>query len=205
MTGAVGEVRKPRREPGAVQTIENALAVLEAFDTAGREYQLRELSEATGLSKSTVHRVLRTLIAHSYVAQSPTSGAYRLGVRLLRFANYLRSDSDLVRTARPRLEELVQRCGETVMLAVLDGVTLIYLDTLEPSALVRLARYPDATSPPHGSSMGKVLLAHADEAVVDELLTQPLEAFTTATIVDADAFKKELARIRKQGFAKNTG
>jgi DNA-binding IclR family transcriptional regulator len=182
--------------------VTNVLRLLECFALPEGELPLGELASRTGLSKSTTHRLLQALVNEGYVAQGQ-SGDYRLGVKLLRFASYARSQSELLRLARPFLESLVASTRETAFLGVLDGIELLYLDTREPDEAVRLARHPGAVGSPHVSSLGKALLAFSPQEIVDRLVNEGLPRHTEWTVTDRDLFLADLEQVRERGYAVN--
>jgi DNA-binding IclR family transcriptional regulator len=194
---------EPKNQQGSVQAVTNALRLLECFAGPEEDVPLGELARRTGLSKSTAHRLLATLVHEGYLAQDGREDDYRLGSRLLRFANYARSRSELLRLARPILQRLVRDVDETSMIGVLDGDRLLYLDTIEPTNAVRLTRLPGTVDEPHVSSLGKVLLAHTSPAVLEAILSKQLPPRTAQTLTEPGRFRTMLDTVRESGFAIN--
>lgn len=194
---------KPRSEY-VIQTVTNALRVLEAFD--GREeVGVTELSKELGLHKNNVFRLLATLQEKGYVEQSHTD-RYRLGLRCLELGQSFLRGRRLLRQARPILEALSRESGEAVHLAVLDGFAVVFVDG-EPShrlmgGTVRIGM----RLPAHCTAAGKVLLGCAGESVRvaydrEVVSGRKLECRTPRTLADREKLFDELRAVASRGFA----
>src|ERR687894_393195 len=126
---SVRPMTAPRRE--SVQSLDRAFDLLEAL-AAGGELGVTELAHRTALVPSTVHRLLATLAKRGYVAQSADSGRYRLGYKVAEIAGGLEQGLARLRAvARPHLERISARTGESVNLGFLDGDSVDYVDQVE--------------------------------------------------------------------------
>lgn len=184
--------------------VDKALRVLDVLESGNQNGRpLTEIANILQLPKSTVHRLLATLQRHGYVQRSQ-SGGYALGTRVIALGQFAAANNNLLTIGRPILDRLVASCAETVQLAVLQGDSLFYIDRKEPEdAAVRLAALPSPMTSLHASASGKVLLAFADEALIDKVLGSELPHYTPHTISDPEQMRGELARIRAQGYAVN--
>ncbi|WP_234553946.1 IclR family transcriptional regulator [Thermus caliditerrae] len=184
---------RPRgKGPGEVKTLERGLGVLEVLSELG-EAGLSPLAERTGLSRSTLYRLLQTLARRGFVEEE--GGVYRVGPRAFTVGQaYLRKN--LLEAVRPEMEALAQATGESVNLAVLAGMEALYLDQAEGTKLVRLFTAPGSRAPLHATGVGKVLLAFRG---VPEGL--PLTPYTPHTLTSPEALERELAGVRRQGYA----
>ena len=163
-----------------VQSLERALDLLEAL--AGTdEVGVSELAAQTGLVPSTAHRLLATLVSRGYAAQSAASGRYLLGYKLLELTSGLHDRLERLRVAaRPHLEAIMERTGETTNLVVLEGRSAVYIDSVSGTRSVRLFTEIGQAIPAHSSGSGKALLAWAD---VEALFgADPLPASTPHTL-----------------------
>lgn len=184
---------RPRgKGPGEVKTLERGLGVLEALSEMG-EARLSPLAERTGLSKSTLYRLLQALARWGFVEEE--GGVYRVGPRAFAVGQAYPSKS-LLRAARPEMEALAAETGESVNLAVMAGMEALYLDQAEGTKLVRLFTAPGSRAPLHATGVGKVLLAFRG---VPEGL--PLLPYTPHTLTSWEALERELARVRAEGYA----
>ncbi len=191
-----------RRERGGVQSVERTLDILESLVELGSEVGLVEISQAVSLPLATVHRLLGTLIQRGYVKQNRQNRKYSLGFRALQMGSDMRQRFSLRLEARPFLQRLMQSCGESANLAVLDDGEVVYIDQAQSSRILRMFTQIGNRLPAHSTGSGKVMLAFAPPEVMDGILRRyALTERTPHTIVDVDEFRSELERIRRQGYA----
>ncbi|RJX23855.1 MAG: IclR family transcriptional regulator [Dethiobacter sp.] len=196
------------REGKYVQSVERVLNIVEVMAQEGTPVTVTDLAEKVGLKISTVHRLLSTLTHRGYVEQDPDDNKYRLGLKLLEVGNAALYSSDIRSVARPYLEELVERCNETANLAILDKTDVVYIDQVESKnfIIVKMFAQVGNRGPVHCTASGKALLAFLPDEKLEEILNQTqLTRFTNETITDAQHLKKELKRIREEGYALDWG
>ena len=160
----------PEKNP--IQVADRLFRTLEVLAEAGPT-GLMELSSALSLNKSTVHRILNSLICMGYVKQNPETSKYSLTFKIWDLANQLLTQNDIADIARPHLKELVAKCGETVHLVQIDGLDAVYIDKVESqSNSVRMVSKVGKRIPLYCSGVGKALLAEMDpkdvKAIWDE-------------------------------------
>src|SRR3954467_13069045 len=180
--------RSEIRYPGGmaqqrVQSLDRALDLLEALASAD-ELGVSEIAAKTGLVPSTAHRLLGTLVARGYAAQSPASSRYLLGYKLLELTSGLQDRLGRLRSAaRPHLEAIQADTGETTNLVVLEGREVVYVDSVSGTRSVRLFTEIGRAIPAHTSGAGKALLAWRDPADIEPLLGPgPLHPATPRTL-----------------------
>jgi len=195
-----------RLKPAArnsIQSVDRALALLEALAEAGGEAALTELSRRTSLNVSTCHHLLSTLVNWGYVAKVPGRRSYALGARVLYLGQACLRQVDLPRRAQHHIDRINAVTGETVHLAVLQSdniVTLVKRDSrhavrVETGALGR-------SDAPHATATGKAMLAWLTEDHIRRILAdQKMKRFTENTITDFAAFIEELRHVRRNGYA----
>ena len=185
-----------------VQVIDRALGVLEALAGEGQPMSLVKLSKRLGLPKSTTMRLLMVLEGHRFVEKSAESGLYRLGLKLFELGSKAVAQFDLTERARPHLERLVSRTGETAYLSVLDGAEALVVERVESSRAVRVPASVGWRNPAHCTAVGKVLLAHTPESRLTAVLGKArLRAYTENTITSLAQLREELRLVRERGFA----
>jgi IclR family KDG regulon transcriptional repressor len=199
--------RRGETTPKATQIITsvfNAGRVLCEFSPESREFSVRELAGRIDLSKSTVHRLLVSLAALQLVEQDPETGRYRLGLRMYELGTLVSGNIDLHEAATPCLTELRNKTGETVQVAVLDGREAIYVERLDSLQTLRIFTRAGHRLAANCTANGKTLLAHLPEDEFERLLDGwVLEGRTPHSITDPDALRKDLATIRRRGYAEN--
>jgi len=197
--------RVTNKEQYHVRTVDRALSVLKVFitDESKGELSLTEISRAVALDQSTTYRLLVTLEASGFIKQSDRNGKYRLGVASLALSEAFLRHNDLSQRAKPSLVNLRDQCGETVHLAVLEGLEVVYLDKLaglHPIGL--MSSRVGGRSPAYCTGLGKSLLAfHPTSEIREAYKSFPLKKYTSNTITDLDTLLKELAKIRENGYA----
>lgn len=187
-----------------LSSVRNALRLLCCFSPAEPELGVSELARRLGVGKSTVHRLLGTLKEEGFVEQNATTGRYGLGLRLLDLGAQAGARLDLHESASPYLDDLRNRTGETVHIAVLNGHEVVYVERRESPRTLRLFSQIGRRNGAHCTSTGKVLLAHLAPDALDRLLEgRVLEARTAHTITDHARLREELGKIRNRGYGTN--
>jgi len=195
-----GSVSKPRT-PRRVQAVEHAIDVLDAMARVGRAVGVSDLSRMTGLSKASVYHLLATLEARRFVMRDLNTPLYQLSWALYELGTNVVRDLDISRVARPYLDRLAVQTGESVLLGILDGDSVLYLDRGEAPMGLRMRANAGRRSPLHGTATGKVLLAHADPELIKRVLSGPLTQLTTTTITDPAVLQRELAEVVQRRYA----
>ena len=196
-------------KPG-VQSLARAASVLRllaephADGSSPREgVALAVVSRGTGLSPSTTHRILRSLVDLHLVEQDPVTERYRLGPLCGVLGQGYLASAGLER-AQPILRALCRSTDESASLATLDGMTaLVVLQEHSPQPL-RVDHLPGKELFLHASAMGKVLLAFSDTGI-DDMVSRldTLERFTGRTITKKKDLVAELTKVAQQGYAVN--
>jgi IclR family transcriptional regulator, KDG regulon repressor len=195
----------PRTHEPPLKTVDTALRVLEALDNGAPERGISDLARELAVSRAAVHRILSTLLLRGYVTQNAATSQYAIGPRLRRFSHVATGKLDLQTMARPFMIELRDATLDTVHLAVLEGGEAVYIakeDGLHP---VQVTSRVGARCPAHCVATGKALLAYADAAVQERLLSDGLTHYTQLTHAEPDDFRQEMANIRTRGCAINMG
>jgi DNA-binding IclR family transcriptional regulator len=189
-----------------IRSVERTLRLLSTLSD-GKLRSLTELSGAIGLSNSTTFRILATLAHSNYVERDSRSGGYRLGLACLELGQAYRAGSDIRQVALPELERLRDDTKETVHLAMLDRMEVVYLEKLNGLHAVQvMSSRVGGRLPAYCTGLGKVLLAYADpEAVRAHFEAAGLRAYTQTTIATASALMDHLQEVRCQGYALDEG
>jgi DNA-binding IclR family transcriptional regulator len=183
-----------------LSSVENALKLLECFTVDDTEKRVTEISNELGLAKSTVSRLLKTLLNQGYVKKNPENQKYSLGNKVLTLYSALMSNMEIVKEAHPYLEELAKETSESVQLAELDNKKVIYMEQIKSSFPIQIFAHIGRVNPVHCTSSGKLLLAYQDFQTIESILSNGLEKFTPYTITDENKLKKELLEIRDLGY-----
>lgn len=181
--------------------VERAIRVLRALRD-GRGRRLSDLSRELGLSKSTLSELLATLEEHDLVERDPGTRAYRLGLGLVELGGAALRRLDLVEAARPHLARLRDGTGETAILHVPSGAEAVIVDRAESDHQLKLVAPVGHRLPPFAGSVAKVFLAALPGEEAGALLDgRPLPVYTPASITSRRSYLRELARVRRDGYA----
>ncbi|MEV4604171.1 IclR family transcriptional regulator [Amycolatopsis sp. NPDC049253] len=184
---------------GGVQSLQRAFELLEHLADTGGEASLSELATLSGLPMPTIHRLIRTLVDLGYVRQN-TNRRYALGARLIRLGE--NASMQFGSWARPLLVELVEEVGETANLAVLERDEVVYVAQVPSKHSMRMFTEVGRRLLPHGTGVGKAMLAQLPADDVAALLARTgMPAYTEHTFTDPSALAAELTRIASQGYA----
>jgi len=193
---------------GAVETgmpsgsIDKALTVLEALAQHSR---VTDIAAGTGLPKSTVHRILQSLLGWGF-ARADGNGGYIPGPRILTLAGKVMSRFDPAQHAQAALKDLRDRTGLTVHFAVRSGNELVYVAKLEGRRPYQMKSRVGMSVPLHTTAIGKVILANLPPAEAEEVVGRAgLSAVTRRSITDPAVLLRQLATAREQGFAVDDG
>ncbi|MCC3275835.1 IclR family transcriptional regulator [Arthrobacter sp. zg-Y20] len=162
---------------------------------------LNELSQASGLNKSTVLRLAAPLLEENLLDRDHESGRFRLGHGCLQLGQSYVDSLDLRSAANAELRLLMRSVHSTCHLVVLSGEDVVYLDKVEDEATVRMASRVGATMPAYCTAVGKAMLAYSREDVVAPILAKTLHPITPRTITDPEVLRAELAAVRRRGYA----
>jgi IclR family transcriptional regulator, KDG regulon repressor len=184
-----------------VNAVSKAGQVLELFTPERPEWGVSEVAQAIGVAKSSAHALLTTL-SDTGLLHRMITGRYRLGFRLLAYAQVLLSHTPWRDVAQRAMRNLVEQTRETAHLAALDGGRMIQLDELEGSNGVTRVMNVGGLLPAHASALGKVLLAHRPRRIVRGWIeSYGLQALTSQTITNTDELERTLEQVRANGFA----
>jgi DNA-binding IclR family transcriptional regulator len=185
-----------------IRVIVKAAAVIDLLAELDNPVSLTYLSGELGIAKSTLHGILATLNSIGYVSKDPDTGDYRLGLRLFELGNTISHKLDERRIAKPYMQVLSEKTGETAHLAILDDGEVLYINKQESNSSIRIITESGLKLPVHCSGLGKVLLAGMpNDEIIAMLDRKGMAKYTETTITSVDAFMKEIERVRRQGWA----
>jgi DNA-binding IclR family transcriptional regulator len=186
--------------PGT-QALDRAVRLLKTFSDARPAWRLSDLARATRLHKATAHRLLAALEREGMVARDPAVELYRLGPEAIALGARAARANDLRSISRPVLEVLCAESGETATLEVLVGSEMLILDEVVGHALIGATASLGTRWPVHATSTGKAILAALGDAARREALGGRLARCTEHTIISPAALARELAGVRRHGYA----
>jgi IclR family acetate operon transcriptional repressor len=183
-------------------SIDKALTVLEAL---AHDSRVTDIAARSGLPKSTVHRILQSLVAWGF-ARADGNGGYLPGPRILTLAGRVMQRFDPAQQADGALRELRDRTGLTVHFAVLAGDEAVYVAKLEGRRPYHMRSRIGMSIPLHTTAIGKAALASLPDGQLDEVVSRlVLTRMTEHSISSRAALRRQLAQARQDGYAVDRG
>lgn len=183
------------------QVLVRAMRLLAYFTDEQAEWALKDLSEATGINRTTAYRLLRTLESAHYVAQDPQTGMFRLGSELIILGARAQRANPLHLVSQQVLVYLAHKTGEMASIEILEGDKTLILNEVKGEQQRRVGTSIGNMWYAHTTSTGKLLLAHLPPDARRQLMPTPLPRLTSATLCDWETLDAELERVYAQGYA----
>jgi DNA-binding IclR family transcriptional regulator len=185
-----------------VKSVSRALDIITLVSLKKGGLGVTEIANQIDINKSSVYRILSTLVQYGYVEQDVETGKYKLGYKFLEISSKLLESIDLRAEARMYLQELENETNEVIHLVVYDQGEVVYIEKLDGSETLRMHSKVGKRAPMHCTSVGKAILAHLPSGVVLDILERKgLPMHTDKTITNKDDFLLELNTVRQKGYA----
>lgn len=187
------------RNTAEISSVGRAVQIMRAFLRPSSRMTVEELTRRTDLPKTTVHRLVAELVRLQVLERTPHGLA--LGTVVFELGQAAPRARTLREAARLTLLDLSHATRLNVGLTVLDGAEVVYLDTYLGRDAPQIPQRGGMRWPAHASCSGKAMLAHAEPAVVRDVLEGKLRSLTPRTITDPEALERELVEVRRRGAA----
>lgn len=181
------------------QAIGRAMSLLETVALASAPLRLTAIAEKVGLSKSTVHRQLQTLMALGYVEQELETGRYGAALKLWELGSAVVVDHPVKRAATPFLHSLHRETGHTVSLLTPSGDDVLYLDKIVSPRSAHFRTRPGSRVPAPLTSGGRAILAY--DPLARERIERAARQLAGRRDIDVDGLIAELPEIRRRGYS----
>jgi IclR family acetate operon transcriptional repressor len=198
---AVGD-GEPDGRDGGVQSVDRALSIIETLAEDDEGYRLSDLAVRTGLSTSTVHRLLATLEKRRFVQFDRDGSKWHVGAQSFSVGATFARRRNFTAQAMPYLRKLRDQTRETANLAVVDDEAIIVLTRIESREIMRSLTKVGGRVAMVASGVGKAVMAtYSDEDVNGIICRQGMPRLTEKSIVRPSELFRELQIIRRQGYA----
>jgi DNA-binding IclR family transcriptional regulator len=202
---ATGNTGKPRPSY-SIEVLNKTFDIVGVFSHERPSLSLKQIVALSGLPKTTVFRILSTLVDRQYCEFDPETELYSLGFAFLRFGDIRRRQTNIHSEALPVMRALRNELNETVVLSIRTGDFRVHIDFVEGLHPMRRMADLGVQAPLYAGAASKVLLAGMDSKELDLYLARTeLSAFQKATITDKLALRQELKQITTLGFAESKG
>lgn len=182
--------------------VKKAFDILKAISQSEKGLRISDLSTDLDISKSTVHGITAALEEQGAVIRNPDSKRYTIGLTLMELGKAAYARVDIIKVARPVMENLMEQCGESVFLGIRNSHHVTVIDIVESRKDFKISSPIGTALPLLAGAVGKVFLSAmpVPEAAA-YVNTHPLRRFTSQTIVDPDMYLEELETVKKRGYA----
>ncbi|GAA4091439.1 IclR family transcriptional regulator [Nocardioides kongjuensis] len=184
---------------GANSVVGKLRLILESFTIEDDQISLSDLARRTGISKASVHRLAQELLAWGMLERAGQE--YRLGMRAFELGSRVPRFRVLRDSVRPAMEQLHQETREVVHLGVLDGQEVLYLEKVSASPQAARPSRIAGRMPLHCTASGKVLLAHAPSALLEDVIAQGLPRVSAGTVIAPGLLLEQVRQVRERGYA----
>ncbi|HAJ31878.1 MAG TPA: hypothetical protein DCK79_00645 [Candidatus Atribacteria bacterium] len=188
-----------------MNSIEKSIKILNYLSKTKRSVGITELSSKLFFPKSTVHRILNSLLSYSLVSQEKETSKYNLGLKILEYSNSFYNSFDFRQIAKPILKKICIETGLTTSLTAWYNGHSICIDSVTPSQKLNthhLFIEIGKKMPFHCTASAKILLAYQTSEEIKRIINEnPLQKYTPRTIIDPKKLEEHLSKIRKNGFA----
>lgn len=181
-----------------VRSVERAIDILTSFSIEEPILTVPEISQKTGLTKSTVFRLLASLESKGLVEKIHSTHEYKLGIRLLALGNIVQSSLEMIDVAKPIMKGLSEKTQETVNINIVQGLKRVCIDRIDGNQALRKVSEVGKLLPLHKGASGKLLLAFLDPEIITRVLKEQREFMSESAL---NNLKLELFDIREKGYA----
>ena len=189
-----------------VNSLSKGLSILNLFSKTHSNLSVTQISRMLNINKTTAYRLVTTLKSMDFLIQDEKTKLYRLGPRVIQIGFEAVESLELRQFAFHHMENIAVATEETVELGILEGSDLVVIERIPSPKYLPTYLRVGTRLPVHCTSMGKAILAFMEEKEKEKLLNGiKLEPWTKYSICNKDELKKNLARIRKVGYAINDG
>jgi IclR family transcriptional regulator, KDG regulon repressor len=198
---SAGKLAAKGREPRRLSSVAMAVRLLKSFSEDEAEIGVTAMAKRLGVAKSTVYRLATTLVSEGLLEQNPETERYRLGISLFALGALVRQRMDVSTEGRAQLFDLREATNETVHLAILDGVDIMFILNLESNQAIRMRADLGSRKPAFCTAEGLAMLAFEPKSSIDRVLRTGLNKRTPSTVVDPDRWRVMLDEVRARGYA----
>jgi DNA-binding IclR family transcriptional regulator len=182
--------------------IKRVLQIIQLIVREHKQFGVTDISQTLSINKSTVFGILKALQAEDFVVKDPTTKKYTMGRGLFELSATIFKRTDLATLAHPFLEQLAEQVGETVILGARQNNHVKFLEVIEAKKDLKISSHVGAKIPITAGATGKVILSFMEDNQILNLFREKgLPQFTEKSVTNLDLFLREIAKVRKQGYA----
>ncbi len=190
----------PKQNPSSPNSvIGKVCSILAQFTLQQPVLSLDEIAQASGVPRTSTHRILHSLMDEGYISLTPAG--YKLGLRIFQLGMVARQNFGFEEVLGDILKPLAEEIKETVIAATLDGNEILYLYVIQSPNPLRFVAGVGQRREPHFGATGLALLSVLDDETRRNLVTEPLPQYTANSVTDLEAWLARLDDIAQTGVA----
>jgi IclR family transcriptional regulator, KDG regulon repressor len=193
--------RLDTRTPSTAPAVVTAIRALDALTSLHGSATLDELTRVLDEPRSSVHRILNTLVENELLQRPGQRGGYRMGPKVMTWSSTFLGAVNVIDEFRVVAAPIVARIDETMQLAVLDWPDIVFVAYLDSQRPVRLATAVGRRLPAHATAAGKILLAFSGSCVADRYRDFEMRKLTPRTVTSVEELERQLVKVRRRGWA----
>lgn len=188
-----------------IKVVERCLEILDYCASADEPITAQSTARHLGVNTNMAFRMLATITAAGYLVKDEKNGQFSVSLKVLQLSRKALNSLEIRRIVMPYLDMLRHKYPKANLnLGVFHQDEVLVVDRIDSTGMPRTYFTPGKSLPFHATAQGKVLASELPEADLDVLIARKgLKAYTPTTIIDAAALKAELARVRREGFARD--
>lgn len=191
----------PQQDPQGHRATLRVLAILDALAHNGHGLTMAEICRELDAPKSSLFPILHTMANADYIRYDEDTGRYGMGLKSYLLGKAFDREGSGLAPIEATMRDVVDACGETCQLGVLDHGRVLYVARVDSPQPIRLASEIGKTLPAQCTAIGKAILSEWDDASVREALPEPLERPTEKSAASIDEVLAQLEIVRHEGFA----
>jgi DNA-binding IclR family transcriptional regulator len=192
----------PSKDRYLINSILRACKILKSFSGEKAHFKMSDLARQLHLDRSTTYRILLSLEQAGFVEKNEEAGTYSLGLAAFEIGNAYLMQTDLIQVSKPVMADLASKAQETVHLAVLSDMEIVYVDKVDSPRTLGVMSKLGQRGPLHCTSLGKTLLAFQPGGEQTRILHKiRMHPFTSRTITSKKKLREELKMVKRQGYA----
>ncbi|OPY66996.1 MAG: Transcriptional regulator KdgR [Syntrophorhabdaceae bacterium PtaU1.Bin034] len=189
-----------------IKVLDNFAAILDLFTYNDNSFTLDEISAKSGLPKTTVFRILKNLEQHGIFKHNPIGQTYSLGMRVLELGGIVYNSLSLRKVAAPYLDSLSHDLKATILLGIMQGDQVQYIDKRESESIIRTVAYAGLKRPPHYGILGLTLVAYMNNDERVRLLNlYPPTKLTENTMIGIKELLRRMDELKEVGYCVERG
>ncbi len=187
-------------DQSAVLSVAKAMSIVEILMRGGNPLPARAIADELALNRTTVHRLLRSLVQQGWVEKPSGMTAYRLGIRFLALAHVATQSRSFLDEVRGELEILSELSRETIHVGIRDGFEVLHIDRIDSPERVGVASKVGGRATLHTTGLGKAILAASNNEFLSDYFAQ-VERDDVSPRVDTESLRFEIDLTRRRGYS----